>query len=161
MLKWHGKRKGSHPILRFWAQPTFCNMSHNPSLKVLWRWVMERDWLLMAEGGYPEECSLSQELRYVILHNFHPLRSVPSSLEAFLSLADEDDIWDEDLPSRGLWFHAAIMRGRLTHPFVDCPQLFWNPRLVVLPSCRPVCPPLSQPSQCVLSEGKWTSHRPF
>lgn len=53
VLKWHGKRKGSHPILRFWAQPTFCNMSHNPSLKVLWGWVMGRT-LLMAEGGYPE-----------------------------------------------------------------------------------------------------------
>lgn len=43
-------------------------------------------------GWVSRKTAFPKNSDYVILHNFHPLRSVPSSLEAFLSLADEDDI---------------------------------------------------------------------
>lgn len=95
VLKWHGKRKGSYPILRFWAQPAFCNMSHSPSLKVLGGWVMGRT-LLMAEGGYPARAPFPRtqimwfSIIFILLDQFlhlrgpcfHQLMKMPS--ETFL-----------------------------------------------------------------------------
>lgn len=90
VLKWHGKRKGSYPSLRFWAQPAFCNMSRSPSLKALGGWVVGRT-LPMAEGGYPARVPFprTQIIRFSVIFI---LRSVPSSPGALLASADEDDI---------------------------------------------------------------------
>ena len=147
VLKWHRKRKGSYPILRFWAQPAFCNMSHSSSLKVLGGWVVGRT-LLMAEGGYPARVPFPRtqimwfSIIFILLDQFLHLQGPYFHQLMKMTLRPS---------SRGLWFHAAGMKAELARPFVGCPQLFWNPRMVILCACRPVCP-TSQPAKPVCAQ---------
>ena len=124
-------------------------MSHSPSLKVLWGWVMGRT-LLMAEGVYPARMPFprTQIMRFSIifilldrfLHLrrsfFHQLMKMTSEMKTFL---------------QGPVIPCSQCEGRTDSSTCGLSTAILKSQTSCFTSCRPVCP-TSQPAKPVCAQ---------